>query len=205
MRSQLYFASMFFFLRLPLLSMVAALACSGCGYWGSEKMHDEFEEVNSGLTDSVLASTDRLANKYEHLRTMACAEGRMWSDSVNLLYERASERMFALDELLTGPDLGDGHTALSAFGENSVGNEALNASLALYAMMEQVTMDDSTKARIAEMAGPLRSANGIHAWYERDFRRAPPPEVTASIERYVAEMGRAKRMCTGVLLAPCDG
>lgn len=202
MRGQLYIACMFF-LRIPLIPLVAVLACCGCGYFASEKMHDAFEEANSGLTDSVLASTEVLDNKYEHLRSMACAEGRMWSDSVALLYERASERMFALDELLTGPNIGEGDPVQRAFAEDGPGNEALNASLALYAMMEQVTIDESAKARIAEMAEPLRSANGILAWYERDFRGAPPPVITASIERYVADMGRAKRLCMGLLLVPC--
>lgn len=182
---------------------ITLLAC-GCGRSVSEKILDEFEQVDQELTDSILTPSDLLDSKYEHLRLMACAEGRLLADSVNLLYEHASERMFALDELLAGPDVGDGNTAGGAFRPNGLGEEALQATQALYLLMEQVTAGDTASADITEIATPMKSIQSLDAWYQRDFHQAPPPVITATIERYVADMAKAKRLCTSVLLAPCD-
>ncbi len=181
---------------------ITLLAC-GCGRSVPEKILDEFEKVDQELADSMLASADLLDSKYEHLRLMACAEGRLLADSVNILYERASERLFALDELLAGPDVGEGNSAGSAFDPEGVAEQALRTSAALYYLMEQVTAGDSASGRIAEMGSPLSTVQDLDAWYQRDFHQAPPPVITATIERYVADMAKAKRLCTGVLLAPC--
>ena len=127
----------------------------------------------------------------------------MLADSCNILYERASERPFALDELLAGPDVGEGNSAVSAFAPEGLAEQALRTSAALYYLMEQVTAGDSASGRIAEMGSPLSTVQDLDAWYQRDFHQAPPPVITATIERYVADMAKAKRLCTGVLLAPC--
>ncbi len=181
---------------------ITLLACS-CGPSASEKVLGEFTKAEAALTDSVLASSHLLDSKYEHLRSMACAEGRLLADSVNILYEHASERMFALDELLAGPDVGEGKTADDAFRADGLGEEALQASQSLYLLMVQVTEGDSASIRIAELGSPLNTVKDLSAWYQHDFHQAPPPAITATIERYVADMAKAKRICTGALLAPC--
>ncbi|MEO8066370.1 MAG: hypothetical protein ABI599_01630 [Flavobacteriales bacterium] len=187
--------------RLPVL--LGFLSLFGCGPSPSEGILDAFNKVNDALTDTVLASADKLDAKYEHLRAMACAEGRVLADSVSLLYEHASERMFALDELLTGPYLGDGQPVLEAFAANGPATKALNASLMLYRSMESMTTDDSTKALVVSAAQPFRAVGDVNAWYQRDFRQVPAATITALVERYVADMGRTKRRCIAVLLEPC--
>lgn len=204
LRTPLYFARMSTTIgRLSVL--LGVLSLSSCGPSPSEKIMDEFNRANEALTDTVLASADKLDAKYEHLRAMACAEGRMLANSVSMLYERASERMFALDETLTGPSLADGQPASDAFAPNGVASEALNAALALYGSMESMSTDDSTKRVIVAAAQPFRTAGDVNAWYERDFRQAPAPAITALAERYVADMGRTKRRCIADLLKPCGG
>lgn len=189
---------------LPLIALACIASTTGCGSCTSEADLDTFASADRALTDTVLAASDQLDSKYEHLRAMACSEGRVWADSVNILYERASERMFALDELLTGPAVVGNDKPADPFHEDGLAAEALKTSLALYDLMEQVTVSDSAEASIAETARPLRSVEHVNAWYHRDFRQAPPPSITATIERYVADMGRAKRLCIAELLMPCD-
>lgn len=187
-----------------LPNFFGSVLVASCSTSPSAHLTDDIDRVNEALTDTVLSSADQLINKYEHLRTMACAEGRLLGDSVNLLYERASERMFALDEQLTGPALVDGDPVLLAFKEHGVGSQAFNSTLELYALMEQVTTDDSARVMIQKIAQPLRTAGDIATWYQRDFLQVPAPAITAMLEKTVADMGQAKRWCAASLLKPCN-
>lgn len=186
--------------RQLLTGAVLAALWTGCGV--SDAINDSLTTVDNALQDSLTASKDMLAQKYAYLQQMACAEGRMLADSVNLLYERASERLFALDEALTGPAVSD-EKMPGPFEEGGVASGALTNSQQLYALMTAVCPDDSARASIVSYGEAFTGLPDAQAWQVRDFQQAPPPVVTSNIERWVAEMGKAKRLCTGVLLAPC--
>lgn len=177
--------------------LVCCLVSAGCN-----GPVEEFQRVNNSLEDSLTASKEMLEQKYAYLQQMACAEGRMLADSVNVLYERASERLFALDEALTGPALND-EKAVGPFDEGGLAVEALTLSKQLYSMMASVCPEDSARASIASYGETFSVLSDAGAWQVRDFQQAPPPVVTSNIERWVADMGKAKRLCTGALLAPC--
>lgn len=186
--------------RQLLTGVVLAALCTGCGV--SDALNDSFVTVDNALQDSLTASKDMLAQKYAYLQQMACAEGRLLADSVNVLYERASERLFALDEALTGPAVTD-EKAVGPFDEGGLAVEALTLSKQLYSMMALVCPEDSARASIASYGEAFTVLSDVGAWQVRDFEQAPPPVVTSNIERWVADMGKAKRLCTGALLAPC--
>lgn len=182
-------------LLAPLL--VYCLVSAGCN-----GPAEEFQRVNNSLEDSLTASKDMLEHKYAYLQQMACAEGRVLADSVNVLYERASERLFALDEALTGPAVND-EKAVGPFDKGGLASQALANSQQLYALMIAVCPEDSARAGIASYGEALTGLPDPQTWQSRDFQQAPPPVVTSNIERWVADMGKAKRLCTGALLAPC--
>ncbi|QQR85946.1 MAG: hypothetical protein IPJ76_15255 [Flavobacteriales bacterium] len=182
-------------LLVPLL--VCGLFLSACN-----GPIEEFQRVNNSLEDSLTASKDMLEQKYAYLQQMACAEGRLLSDSVNVLYERASERLFALDEALTGPAVSE-EKAQGPFEEGGLASEALTYSQQLYALMIAICPEDSARAGIAAYGEAFTGLTDVQAWQVRDFQQAPPPVVTSNVERWVADMGRSKRLCTSALLAPC--
>lgn len=181
--------------------LIQLLVCSLVGV-GCNGPDGEFQRVNNSLEDSLTSSKEMLDQKYAYLQQMACAEGRLLSDSVNLLYERASERLFALDEALTGPAVSDEKRS-DPFKEGGLASDALFNSLQLYGLMISICPEDSARAGIVSYGAPFDGLENVKAWHTRDFQQAPPPVVTSNIERWVADMGKAKRLCTGALLAPC--
>lgn len=186
--------------RRLLTSAVLAALWMGCGI--SDQINESLTTVDNALQDSLTASKAMLDQKYAYLQQMACAEGRLLADSVNVLYERASERLFALDEALTGPAVND-EKAGGPFDEGGLAVEALTLSKQLYSMMASVCPEDSARASIASYGEAFTVLSDVGAWQVRDFKQAPPPAITSNIERWVADMGKAKRLCSGALLAPC--